>query len=161
MEIYIDQILFQIVNFSVVLAALTYLLYKPVLKIFEERSIRIAEGQKAASEAIEQRDAVDTMKADVRKQLKKEKSEVLEAATKEAEAQKAQIVAEAREQANLVLAEAKAHWEEEKAQQLQEMRAEMVTAVISTTEKVIGSKLEKSDHSKLIDKELTNILKTL
>ena len=48
MEIDISQILFQIVNFSVVLAALTFLLYKPIFKMFLERAKRIEEGQKAA-----------------------------------------------------------------------------------------------------------------
>jgi F-type H+-transporting ATPase subunit b len=161
MEIYLDQILFQIVNFSVVVGALTYLLYKPVLKIFEERSIRIAEGQKAAAEAIEQRDAVDTMRADVRKQLKKEKAEVLEAATKEAEAQRAQILSEARDQAAALIEEAKEQWEEERNRQMHDMREQMIDAVIATTEKVIESKLTKSDQSTLIDKELAGILKAL
>ncbi len=161
MEIHLDQILFQIVNFFILMSALTYLLYKPVLKIFEERSLRIAEGQKAATEAIEQKEAVETLKADARKELKKEKASVLEAATKEAAEQKAQLVAEARETAQTMLIESKAKWEEERARKMQEMHGEMIAAVIATTEKVLATTLTKSEHSKLIDKELTAILQSL
>jgi F-type H+-transporting ATPase subunit b len=161
MEIHLDQILFQIVNFSVVMGALSYLLYKPVLKIFEERALRIAEGQKAATKAIEQQQAAEALKTEARKELKKERAEVLETATKEAEVQKKQLVAEARELAQSVVTESKARWEEEKAQELQKMHADLVSAVIATTEKVLESKLTKTDHAALIDKELTNILKSL
>ncbi len=161
MEIHLDQILFQIVNFFILMSALTYLLYKPVLKIFEERSLRIAEGQKAATEAIEQREAVETLKADARKELKKEKASILELATKEAAEQKAQLVEEARKTAQDMLTEAQAKWEEERARKMQDMHGEMVAAVIATTQKVLATKLTKDEHSKLIDKELTAILQSL
>jgi len=38
MDIQLPQIIFQIVNFGVVVGALTYLLYKPVKKMLDERS---------------------------------------------------------------------------------------------------------------------------
>lgn len=161
MEIHLDQILFQIFNFFVVMGALTYLLYKPVLKIFEERAVRIAEGQKAAAEALEQKQAIEALKTEARKELKKEKATVLEAATKEATAQKLQLLAEAQEAAQTFLTEAKQKWAEERAQKLQEMQGELVTAVVATTEKVLERKLTKTDHSELIDKELSQLLKSI
>ena len=59
MDIQITQILFQAINFSVVLGALTFLLYKPVLKMFDERSQKIAEGQKAAEAAIQDKEKLE------------------------------------------------------------------------------------------------------
>ena len=43
MDIQLPQIIYQLVNFGVVFGAVTYLLYKPVQKILDERSKRIAD----------------------------------------------------------------------------------------------------------------------
>ena len=44
-------LLMQAVNFGVLLAALTYFLYKPVLKVLDERRAKIRQGIKDASDA--------------------------------------------------------------------------------------------------------------
>ena len=44
-------ILIQVVNFGLLMAALTYLLYKPVLKMLHDRQEKIAQGLKDAEEA--------------------------------------------------------------------------------------------------------------
>ena len=62
MNIVFPQILFQIINFSIVMGALWYLLYEPVMKIFSERAKRIEEGQLAAQEAIAQQEKIDELK---------------------------------------------------------------------------------------------------
>ena len=59
MDIQLPQILFQAINFSVVMGALTFLLYKPVLKMFDERSQKISEGLKAAEAALKEKEELD------------------------------------------------------------------------------------------------------
>ena len=161
MEILVSQILFQIVNFSVVVGLLSYLLYKPVLKIFEERAKRIEEGQKAAQAALVQQEKINELKENAQKQMKKEKAAVLEAATAEAQEQQQQILAEAREQATQLIAEMKEKFEQEQEQRLSQMRQEIVEAVVTATERVVGQKLTAKDQSTLIDKELNTLLKSL
>lgn len=161
MEIQLPQILFQIVNFSIVLGALWYLLYKPVLKIFAERAKRIEEGQKAAQKAIEQQEKIGELKAKTTQDLKKESAKVLQEATKEAEDQRSVIIEEAKKQAAAEIERLKKNWEEEQAQRIQQMNQQLVEAVISASEKVIGQSLDKKAHSKLIDQELNQVLKSL
>lgn len=161
MDINVQQILFQIINFSIVLGALWYLLYKPVLKIFAERAKRIEEGQKAAQKAIEQQEKIDEMKAKTSQELKKESAKVLQAATKEAEVQKALILEEAKKQATVEVERLKQNWEEEQTQRVQQINQKLVDAVIAASEKVIGQSLDKKAHSKLIDSELNQVLKSL
>jgi F0F1-type ATP synthase membrane subunit b/b' len=55
MEINFLQILFQAINFGVVFGAITFLLYKPVMKMLDERAKKIAEGQSAAEKSIRER----------------------------------------------------------------------------------------------------------
>lgn len=161
MDIQFPQILFQIVNFSIVLGALWYLLYKPVLKIFAERAKRIEEGQKAATKALEQQAKIDELKAKTTQEMKKEAAKVLQQAAKEAEEQKAVILEEAKKQAVAEVERLRRDWEEEQSQRIQQINHKLVDAVIAASEKVIGVSLDKKAHSKLIDSELNQVIKSL
>ncbi len=161
MEIQFTQILFQIINFSVVIGAVTFLLYKPVFKIFDERSKRIAEGEKAAAKAqkayadIEQKQKSEEIK------LKKERNKIIQAAQAEATERKDAIIADAKKKAQAEIAEMKATWESEKAMLYKNAQKDMATAVITVAEKVIADALDKKAATKLVDTELKNIIKAL
>ncbi len=161
MEIDISQILFQIVNFSVVLGALTFLLFKPIMKMFAERSKRIEEGQKAAAQALSEQAAIDGLKTKTEADLKKKTSQVLKEASQEADAVKEKLLAEAREAAEAEIAKMKNAWKAEKAQLVDAIRAEMVSSVIAVSEKVIGQSIDAKKHEQLIDSELESVIKAL
>lgn len=161
MDIQLTQILFQLVNFTAVLGALTYLLYKPILKIFDERSRRIHEGQKAAEEALATRENLEEMKKEAKTALKRERTQLLKEAQEEADKQKELIISEARKQAKMELEKSKDGWRQEKAQLLKDSKAEMSDAVLLVAEKLVGEHLSSASDQKLIDRELNAILKSL
>lgn len=161
MEIDISQILFQIVNFSVVLAALTFLLYKPIFKMFLERAKRIEEGQKAAAQALSEQAAIDELKAKTETELKKKTAQVLKEASKEAEVVKEKLMAEAHAAAQAEIAKMKNAWKTEKAQMIDSIRSEMIASVIAVSEKVIGQSVDAKKHEKLIDAELETVIQAL
>ncbi len=161
MDIQVTQILFQIVNFSVVLGALSYLLYKPILKIFEERSKRIEEGQKAAEEALRSKEALDQMKEEAQTALKKERTQVLKKAQDEAAEKRQEILTQAKQEAQEEIAKMKKDWEREKQLLVLNSKEELVHAVVSVAEKLIQKKFDKKADEQLIESELTNILKSV
>ncbi len=161
MNIEPSHIIFQILNFGVVLGALTYLLYKPILKMFAERAKRIEEGQKAAQKAIEQQSKIEEIKQKTEAEAKKKAAGVLKEATQEAENKKAELLEEARAAAAAEVEKMKQAWKSEKEQLIANIRAEVVETVMTASEKVLGKSLDAKAHSKLIDEELANVLKTL
>lgn len=161
MDIQWTQILFQIINFGVVVGALTYLLYKPILKIFDERAKRIEEGQKAAEEAIEKRENLEKMRDEMQTELKKERAEIIEQAGQEAAERKQEILAEAKEQGQQEVEKMRSAWNEEKSQLIKNTRQEMVEAVVAATKAVIGEKLDSKTDQQLIDKELNKLLEQI
>lgn len=162
MDIQLTQILFQIVNFSVVVGALSYFLYKPVLKIFDERSLRIAEGQKAAQKAIEAQEQLETTKQKAESEIKKERAQVLSEAQEQAKKQAQEIIAQAKEEAKQEREKLTAKWQEEKAALLQQSKQDMIDAVIAVSAKVVGETLaqDKNQH-KLIDAQIDAVLKNI
>lgn len=159
MDIQLPQILFQVVNFGVVMGALTYLLYKPVQKALDDRAHRIAEGQAAAEAAMAEKDALESQKRKLERDNDKKVAELIEQATKKAQAQKQEILAKAKAEAQQEVEKLKEQWLIEKQQLKQDMRQELVETVMSVTEKVIGQKLTDKTDSKLIADELSRLMK--
>lgn len=161
MDIQLTQILFQAINFSVVMGALTFLLYKPVLKIFDERSQKISEGLKAAEIALKEKDELEQTRKKMESDLKKERATILKEASEESKAQVQEIIALARKEAKEEKAKLLQAWEKEKVTLLKEARQDMATAVIAVSAKIIGESLDSKAQQKLIDTQLDSILKSL
>ena len=161
MDIQITQILFQAINFSVVLGALTFLLYKPVLKIFDERSEKIAQGQKAAEAALSEKEALEETRKKVEADLKKERATLLRTAQDEAKQKAAELLEQAQKQIKAEKAQLLGAWEKEKATLMKQSKQEMADAVMAICAKVIGESLDPKTHKKIIDTQLDTIIKSL
>lgn len=147
----------QVVNFLILLFILKKLLYKPILKVLEERKQRIETSLKNAEEI------------EKRLQLTKEQSEKIIARTLQ-EAQKildqtneaaAEILNGANKQAEQILI--KANDEGKKIIKLQEqalmnqVKENAGRLVALVFEKVTGIKVTKEDQKRIIEKEVKNI----
>jgi F-type H+-transporting ATPase subunit b len=127
-------------NFAILLTVLTYLLYKPVLKIIDERREKIAEGVRTA-EAAQQRLA----------EAKSQSDEMVGGATREAEQLVAtartradekggEIIRTAEAKAESVLRDAEVRAEEAKRAALQESSKEIARAAMLAAEKILREK---------------------
>jgi F-type H+-transporting ATPase subunit b len=161
MDIQLPQILFQMVNFSIVLGALTVLLYKPIITILEERSKKIEQAQRAAAETTAARDNISLEEKKAKQEAEQNASEIMAKAQQAATATEAEALERAKEKASKELEKMKAEWSEEKRQYLKEMRVAFVDAVIATSEKIISEKLDSKKHQALIDQELESLVKAL
>ena len=157
MEIHVTAILLQMLNFGIVAGLLTFLLFKPVRKILDERSRKVAEGQKAADEALKEKsrisEHVDAMRRDAQKDAKKIVSE----ARSEAEAKKAELLKEVKAEVAEEREKMLESLEREKANALKAQQKEFEQAVIAVAEHVVGASLDAKKHAKLIDQGLKDI----
>ncbi len=152
------QILFQIVNFGVVTGLLTYLLYKPVQKILDERRERIQAAQKAADETMAERKKAEATKAEILKKAKEEAQQITQEAKKQAQATESEILSQAQNKARQTVEQAKESWEQEKSQLVEEMRGAFAEAVTTTAGKVLAESIDEKKHKKLIDDQLDKIV---
>lgn len=136
----IRLIIIQAVNFGLLMVALSYFLYQPVLKLLRDREEKIAAGIKDAEAAAAAKVGAEA-----------EKRTVIAAANQEAEAmavrakvhavQKAEaIVAEANKKAEQTAKDAALRAEEMKAQAIKESEAEIAKLAILAAEKVLATK---------------------
>jgi F-type H+-transporting ATPase subunit b len=133
-------LMIQAVNFGLLLSVLSYFLYKPVLRIIDERREKIAEGVRTA-------EAADTRLNDA----KHESEQLVGAAAREAEGLVASararagevesgIIRQAEARASATLKDATAQAEEAKRQAVQDSAREIARAALLAAEKILRDK---------------------
>lgn len=159
MDIQLPQILFQLVNFGVVVGALTYFLYRPVLKILDERSQKIEQAQKAAETTLQEQSQLEITKKKAKSEAEKQAAAIIAEAKENAEKVRKQILADAKVEAKAEVAKLQEQWRSEQSKMARNMQQEFADAVLAVTEKVLGKALDKKAHQQLIDQEVKALLK--
>jgi F-type H+-transporting ATPase subunit b len=124
------------VNFGLLLAGLTYFLYKPILAMLEERRKKVAEGVEAARVAQEKLSRIELDRQEALKSAGREADEII-AAARASGAQKGAALVEASERrAQAALAEAAKEAEELKAKALAEAKGEVAELIVLGMQKI-------------------------
>jgi len=156
----ISGLVTQIISFLILFGLLYVLLYKPILRMLDERSGKIRDSLETAQKAREDAD-----------RSQKEMSSQIEAARAEGQS----MIAQAREVADRFreeeLTKARAEIEEERIRAqtnihrerdaaIEELRREFSGLAITAAERVLEHSLDESIHHELIDKVLEEGLKS-
>lgn len=150
----LPQLIAQVANFFVLLVILRLTLYKPILKMLDERKQKIAEGLNAAEIA---RAEAASAQANIQAQLdsaRKDGQEIVANAQNIA----TRIQADAREQAakdrEAALERARTEIQLERDQAISVLRSEFAGITVSAAEKVINQSLDRQAHQRIIDETL-------
>jgi F-type H+-transporting ATPase subunit b len=127
----------QAINFGVLLLVLWYFLYRPVLKVLDERKQKVAQGVLDAKEATEKLLRADTDASETMKGAEKEADAILSSARDSASIEKARIVKEAELRAVKIESDADARAKEESLRTLKESEKEIARLAILAAEKTL------------------------
>ena len=143
-----------LVSFGILFALLSIFLYKPVLKMLDERQTKIRESMEQA-EKIRQETAhsEEEIKAHL-ETARKEGQAVIAQATQIGERLKEETKDSARQEAESLIAKARTEIQRERDKAIEELRAEFADITILAAEKVIKETVDKKKHRKLIDEAL-------
>lgn len=130
-------LLAQAVNFAIVLAALTYFLYKPVMKLLAEREEKIKRGITDAKEATALRARVLAEKSGIITRAEAEAEKVVGRASEAGKRERESIIRAGEERARVLLADAEARAEELKRHALRESDKEIAKAAVLAAEKIL------------------------
>jgi len=144
----------QLVNFSILLVILRFTLYRPVLRMLDERKQRIAEGLNAAE--IARREAASAQ-ANIQAQLEAARKEGQEIVAN-AQSIATRIETEAKEQAarerEAALEKARNEIQLERDRAIAELRREFAAITVAAAEKVINQSLDPQAHQRVIEETL-------
>lgn len=127
----------QAVNFAIVLVALWYFLYKPVLSVMEKRQKAVAQGVEDAVRAGEKLAGADDEALKRVGAADAEASSIVAAARESATAEKARLLKEAEARAVAVTTDAEARAVEVAARSRRESEQEIARLAILAAEKIL------------------------
>jgi F-type H+-transporting ATPase subunit b len=127
----------QAVNFAIVLVALRYFLYKPVLAMLEKRRALVAKGVEDAKLANEKLAGADSEASKRVMKAEGEAEGIVSAARESANAEKARLIKEAETRALAVAKDAEARALETAARTKRESEQEIARLAILAAEKVM------------------------
>jgi len=135
-------LLAQAVNFGIVLIALWYFLYTPVLTMLEERKQLVAKGVKDAEQAGELLAGADS-EANKRVGAAEQEAEAIVASAHEtASAEKMRLVKEAEERAHTIAKDAEARAIEATARAKRESERDIARLAVLAAEKILKEKYD-------------------
>ena len=144
----------QILNFTFLLVVLRLFIYKPVLKMLDERREKIREGLSAAERG---RETAAEASREAQAQIDTARVEGQQIVA-QAQAISQRIQEEARQQAQVqqeaMLQRARSEIQLERDTAIAELRREFADLTISAAEKVIGQSLDRGAHQRLINEAL-------
>ena len=144
----------QIVNFAILLGLMYLVAYKPIIRMFDERSRKIKESVEQTEFIKEQAERAEE---EVKKQLEaasKEGQEVIARAVRTGEEIKREAQQEARQEGESLIARARTEIQRERDEAIDELRKEFADLTVLAASKVIDRSLDKEAHRQLIDKVL-------
>ena len=143
-----------IVNFIVLLVLLRLFLYKPVMKVLDERAQRTKEAMNLAEATKKE---YEQAKGEVQKQIEKGRQEaqaIITQAMQVGERLKEESRQETAKQTQVMIDRARSELEAERDKIVGDLRHEFVDISIAAAEKVIKETLDKEKHRKLIEETL-------
>jgi F-type H+-transporting ATPase subunit b len=153
-EIQPTTIAFQALNFLLLVVVLYLILYKPIIKILEEREKKIREGVENAEKADAMLKESNVIRQDMIKRANNESQEIMEKARKSGEETRAEIVSEAHQEAAQTLKAGQNLIEMEKSKAAQEVKKNAVSMILAATEKILRSKIDAEKDAALIQESL-------
>lgn len=158
----LSTLIAQIVSFLVLFALLYFFAYKPILRMFDERSRRIKDSVEQAEKVKEEAAAAE---AENRKKLEvaaKEGQEAIARAMRAGDEARQRAQQEAQVEATALVEKARQEIQRERDEVIGELRQEFADLAVVAAEKVIEKSLDKEAHRELIEKvldESTNLSK--
>jgi F-type H+-transporting ATPase subunit b len=152
-------LLAQLVNFIILLFILKRFLYKPILKVLEERKKRVEASIKQAEEIQKKFDSSAKKSEELVNKGRDEASRIIDEAKEEAKILSAQIQVETREGVQNTIRKTQDSLELEKQKMVAEARKQVVDMVVSVTEKVVSKTLTGADRERLVQESVRELKK--
>jgi len=148
----IGYLIMQLLIITIMLLVMKGMVYKPILKILDERKARVAKGLEDARQAAIARDNADAEAKKILDSARQDAAKIRQDAVAQAEETAKVIEAKANEEARGVVAGAAESAEQERNRILSELRGQVAAISIAAANKLVGEALdEKRQHALITD----------
>lgn len=153
-------LLAQAVNFAILMFVLAKFVYKPVLKVIDERRKLVADSMEKVKEIDRFKEQIDHDRTAILRKADEEAGELLSRAKAEAESVRIEIEKAARLHADQMMAKGFQQIELQRSRVAHEVQDKLARAVVMAAEKILRREFSKEDQTQF-EAELKQNLPTL
>jgi F-type H+-transporting ATPase subunit b len=153
----VPKLIFQIVNFLLLLWLLNRFLFKRVVGMLDERSTRISKGLEDAEAAARDRELARAEREAAVAEARKEAAEMLASANKIATDTRNEILADARAEAEKVTERAREEITAEKERAMADLRAQVADLALDAAAKLVRSDMNTTTQRRLVEEFLAEV----
>jgi F-type H+-transporting ATPase subunit b len=150
-DINLVGLVFQVINFLLLLYLLNRFLFKPLLARMDERSTKIEKGLEDAEAAARDRDLARQEREAAVAEARKEAAEMVARANKIAEDTRNEILGEARAEAEKVTQRAREEITAEKDRAMAEIRSQVADLALEAAGRLVGSQMDGPTQRRLVE----------
>jgi ATP synthase F0 subunit b len=158
LQIDLMRVLFQIINFLVLVFLLYRLMFRPVMKAVRERSDRMQALIESAEQEQQEAKALQGELEEQRRRVEMEADEIISQARQRAEEEHQAILEAARHEAEQLIAEARAEAQGQREQTVSEYNEAMLDLLLDVSGRLIGRVMPDVTHDALVGQISERIL---
>ena len=143
--------LFMLFNFAVLVAGLTYLLFKPIRRMISERRQRIQDEFAAAAREREEAAKTRREAEAILEEAREQAFALVEQARAEAEKLRQEKLAETKKELARLTERNRAELQQARDRVVEEVRQELVGLVMAVAGKVLGETMDPASHRRFIE----------
>ena len=147
----------QIINFGIILFLLKKYLYKPVLKILDERKKKVEEGVRYSEKMEKETGELKVKEEEFLSKARKESLKIIEEARKSAEKVEKELIEKAKREANEIVKQSKSFIEEERKKIIQEIENQAADLVAASTKCILEDILDTKQQHEIIQNAISNL----
>jgi F-type H+-transporting ATPase subunit b len=155
----VGALVFQVINFLLLLYLLNRFLFKRVFSLLDERRAKIGKGLEDAEAAARDRELARAEREAAVAEARKEAAELLASTNKIATDTRDEILAEAKADAEKVTERAREEITAEKEKAMAELRAHVADLALEAAGKLVRSDMNATTQRRLVDEFLADVPK--
>lgn len=153
----LPKLIFQIVNFLLLLYLANRFLFKPVLKLLDGRQAKIRKGLEDAEAAERDRQLAQAEREAAVDEARKEAQAMMARANKIADDTRSEILDKARSESETLIARAREEITAEKERAMAELRAQVADLALDAAGKLVKSQMNGDTQRRLVDDFLAEV----
>lgn len=150
-------LLAQVANFTILLSVLTFFVYRPLLRVIDERRERIRKSMDDAGQIASEKELLAHAREEALRAIDRDCGALLERTKNDAERAKADLLRAADMEAQAILARGREQLRAERAQAMRDMQKSLAAAILQVTENILEREFSSRDQERI----LTNVERSL
>ena len=150
----VSTLIAQVINFTILFALLYFVAYKPILRMFDERSRKVKESMDQTDYIKEQAELAEKETANRIQEASKAGQKMIQRAEQSGEEARQKAKEEAAVEAERLIARAQGEIQRERDEAVADLRRHFADLTVLAAGKVIDRTLDKEAHKKLIETTL-------